>query len=108
VLNGDFRPMSVSPLMTMAWEDSIRGAIAGSHIIVSEYDQVVRSPAVTMRIPSVIAVKEYVDLNRPASKTRWNVMLLKKSKIRSRLLVCAEIATIKPLISVAIVVAIRQ
>jgi hypothetical protein len=60
VLNADFQPLSYFPLSLFGWEDSVRAVVMGSHAVVAEYDQVVRSPSTTMRLPSVIALREYV------------------------------------------------
>lgn len=42
------------------WEDAVRAVVKGTHVMVAEYDQVVRSPTTTMRLPSVIALRNYV------------------------------------------------
>jgi hypothetical protein len=60
VLNADFQPLSYFPLSLFGWEDSVRAVVKGSHAVVAEYDQVVRSPSTAMRLPSVIALREYV------------------------------------------------
>jgi 5-methylcytosine-specific restriction endonuclease McrA len=75
VLNADFQPLSYFPLSLFHWEDAIKSVVKGSHAVVAEYDQVVRSPSTTMRLPSVIALRDYV---RPPSRvafTRFNVFL---------------------------------
>ncbi|NEV75635.1 HNH endonuclease [Rhodopseudomonas sp. BR0C11] len=75
VLNADFQPLSHFPLSLVSWEEAVRSVVKGSHVVVAEYDQVVRSPSVVMRIPSVIALREYV---RPPTRvvfTRFNVFL---------------------------------
>jgi hypothetical protein len=60
VLNADFQPLSYFPLSLFNWEDSVKAVVKRSHVVVAEYDQVVRSPSTTMRLPSVIALREYV------------------------------------------------
>ncbi|MGJ4887101.1 HNH endonuclease [Bradyrhizobium sp. HKCCYLRH3099] len=75
VLNADFQPLSYFPLSVFSWEDAIKAVVSESHVVVAEYDRVVRSPSVTMRLPSVIALRDYV---RPAMRvpfTRFNVFL---------------------------------
>ena len=75
VLNADFQPLSYFPLSVFNWEDAVRAAVKGSHAVVAEYDVEVRSPSTVMRLPSVIALREYV---RPPSRvafTRFNVFL---------------------------------
>ena len=43
--------------------------------IVDQYDALVRSPTFEMRLPSVIALKEYVQAARHPAFTRFNVFL---------------------------------
>ncbi|MBV8744836.1 MAG: HNH endonuclease [Xanthobacteraceae bacterium] len=75
VLNADFLPLSYFPLSLFSWEDAIRAVVRGSHVVVAEYDQVVRSPSVTLRLPSVIALRDYVRPPARVAFTRFNVFL---------------------------------
>jgi 5-methylcytosine-specific restriction endonuclease McrA len=75
VLNADFQPLSYFPLSLFGWEDSVKAVVKGSHVVVAEYDQVVRSPSTTMRLPSVIALREYVRPPTRVAFTRFNVFL---------------------------------
>ncbi len=75
VLNADFRPLSYFPLSLWPWQDSIKAVFLDRVNIVSEYDRAVRSPSVEMRLPSVIALKAYVHLDRRPAFTRFNVFL---------------------------------
>jgi 5-methylcytosine-specific restriction endonuclease McrA len=75
VLNADFQPLSYFPLSLFNWEDAVRSVVKGSHVVVAEYDQVVRSPSTTMRLPSVIALRDYVRPPARVAFTRFNVFL---------------------------------
>lgn len=75
VLNADFRPLSYFPLSLWPWQDSVKAVFLERVNIVSEYEQVVHSPSFEMRLPSVIALKEYVKLERRPAFTRFNVFL---------------------------------
>ena len=75
VLNADFRPLSYFPLSLWSWQDAIKAVFLERVHIVSEYDALVRSPTVQMRLPSVIALKDYVHLDRRPAFTRFNVFL---------------------------------
>jgi 5-methylcytosine-specific restriction endonuclease McrA len=75
VLNADFQPLSYFPLSLFNWEDSVKAVVKGSHVVVAEYGQVVRSPSTTMRLPSVIALREYVRPPNRVAFTRFNVFL---------------------------------
>ena len=75
VLNSDFRPLSYFPLSLWSWQDAVKAVFLERVHIVSEYDRVVRSPGMVMRLPSVIALKRYVHLSRSPAFTRFNVFL---------------------------------
>ncbi len=75
VLNADFRPLSYFPLSLWSWQDSIKAVFLGRVSILSEYERVVRSPSFEMRLPSVIALKDYVSPSRYPAFTRFNVFL---------------------------------
>lgn len=75
VLNADFRPLSYLPLSLWNWQDSVKACFQGRVNVVAEYDHVIRSPSFEMPIPSVIALKDYVPMNRSPAFTRFNVFL---------------------------------
>lgn len=75
VLNADFRPLSYFPLSLWPWQDAVKAVFLDRVNIISEYDKIVRSPTFEMRVPSVIALKEYVQPSRKPAFTRFNVFL---------------------------------
>ena len=75
VLNADYRPLSYFPLSVWSWQDAVKAAFLDRVDIVSEYDRAVRSPSVEIRLPSVIALRQYVPLARRPAFTRFNVFL---------------------------------
>ena len=75
VLNADFRPLSYFPLSLWNWQEAIKAVFLDRVNIVSEYDRAVHSPSFSMRLPSVIALKEYIPLSRRPAFTRFNVFL---------------------------------
>lgn len=75
VLNADFRPLSYFPLSLWSWQDAIRAVVSNRVTVVSEYDREIRSPTFSMRLPSVISLKEYVPTARRPAFTRFNVFL---------------------------------
>lgn len=75
VLNADYRPLTTYPLSRMHWTDSVKHTLAGRTIVVAEYERHVRSGRLSMPIPSVVALKQYVDLNRPAPLNKLNLFL---------------------------------
>ncbi|MBM3541242.1 MAG: HNH endonuclease [Alphaproteobacteria bacterium] len=75
VLNADYRPLSYFPLSVWSWQEAIKAVFLDRVAIVSEYDRVVRSPSMQIRLPSVIALKEYIPPKRRPAFTRFNVFL---------------------------------
>jgi len=75
VLNADFRPLSYFPLSLWCWQDAVKAVFLDRVNIIDHYDAVVRSPSFEMRLPSVIALKEYVHAARHPAFTRFNVFL---------------------------------
>jgi len=75
VLNADFRPLSYFPLSLWSWQDTIKAVFLDRVNVVSEYDQEIHSPSLAMRLPSVIALREYVPTSRRPAFTRFNVFL---------------------------------
>ena len=75
VLNADFRPLSYYPLSIWPWEETVKAVYQDRVDVVSVYDKVVRSPSMEIRLPSVIALKSYIDQDRQPAFTRFNVFL---------------------------------
>lgn len=75
ILNADFRPLSYFPLSLLSWQDAIRAIVRESVVVVSEYERVVRSPTQEFKLPSVLALKEYVHVRPMPAFTRFNVFL---------------------------------
>lgn len=75
VLNADFRPLSYFPLSLWSWQDAVKAVFLDRVSVLSEYQAEVHSPSQTMRLPSVIALKEYIPGARRPAFTRFNVFL---------------------------------
>lgn len=75
VLNADFRPLSYFPLSVWSWQDAIRAVFLDRVSVLNEYDAEVRSPSRAIRLPSVIALKDFVPSARKPAFTRFNVFL---------------------------------
>jgi 5-methylcytosine-specific restriction endonuclease McrA len=75
VLNADFRPLSYYPLSLWPWQDVVKAVFLERVDVIAEYDQYVHSPSLRMKIPSVIALREFVRQDRPPAFTRFNVFL---------------------------------
>jgi 5-methylcytosine-specific restriction endonuclease McrA len=75
VLNADYRPLSYYPLSLWPWQESVKAVFLERVDVIAEYDHEVHSPSCTMRLPSVISLREYVSQDRPPAFTRFNVFL---------------------------------
>ncbi|WP_299815417.1 HNH endonuclease [uncultured Jannaschia sp.] len=75
VLNADYRPLSYYPLSLWPWQDAVKAAFLDRVTIVSEYEEVVRSPSIEIRIPSVVVLKDYVRPQKEVAFTRFNLFL---------------------------------
>ena len=75
VLNADYRPLSYFPLSLWSWQDTVKAVFLDRVDILSEYDRFVHSPRFNMRLPSVIALRDYVTPSRFPAFTRFNVFL---------------------------------
>jgi 5-methylcytosine-specific restriction endonuclease McrA len=75
VLNADFRPLSYFPLSLWPWQEAVKAVFLDRVNIISEYDREVRSPSISMRLPSVIALKSFIPMARRPAFTRFNVFL---------------------------------
>jgi 5-methylcytosine-specific restriction endonuclease McrA len=75
VLNADFRPLSYFPLSLWCWQDAVKAAYLDRVRILSEYDRVVHSPSVEIKIPSVIVLRDYVKPAKSTAFTRFNLFL---------------------------------
>lgn len=75
VLNADYRPLSYYPLSLWPWQDAVKAAYMDRVDIVAEYDHVVRSPSIEIKVPSVVVLKDYVKPQKRVAFTRFNVFL---------------------------------
>ena len=75
VLNADFRPLSYYPLSLCSWQDAIKAVFLERVSVIENYEHEVHSPNLTFKLPSVIALKDYVTPQRRPAFTRFNVFL---------------------------------
>ena len=74
-LNANFQPLNYFPLSLWSWQDAIKAVFLDRVSVISEYDCRVHSPSKSMAIPSVIALKEFVPVQKLPAFTRFNVFL---------------------------------
>lgn len=75
LLNADYQPLSYFPLSVVSWKEAIKALFLDRVNVVAEYNEEVHSPTTTMRIPSVVALKEYVMPQKKPPFNRFNLYL---------------------------------
>jgi len=75
VLNAVYRPLSYLPLSLWSWQDAVKAAYLDRVDIVAEYEDEVHSPSTTLRIPSVVVLKDYIKPQKRVAFTRFNLFL---------------------------------
>ena len=75
VLNADFRPLSYYPLSLCSLQDAVKSDFLNRVSVIEQYDQFVNSTTISFKLPSVIALKDYVMPQRKPAFTRFNVFL---------------------------------
>ena len=75
VLNADFRPISYYPLSLCSWQNAVKSVFLNRVTIIESYNKKVHSPTISFKLPSVIALKDYVMPQRKPAFTRFNVFL---------------------------------
>ncbi len=75
VLNADYRPLSYLPLSLWSWQAAVKAVFLDRVAVLAEYDAELRSPSLSMRIPSVVVLKRYIRPPRRVAFTRFNLFL---------------------------------
>jgi 5-methylcytosine-specific restriction endonuclease McrA len=76
VLNPDAMPLSVFPLSTTTWQEAISAVYRGQVEVIHNYETwAVHSPSVTMPVPSVVMMHEFVSIGRYVKFCKANVYL---------------------------------
>jgi len=75
VLNADWRPLSSFPLSVWGWQDAVRAVFHDRVNVMHEHPVAARSQHREIRLPSVVALRDYVQMSRTPAFTRYNVLL---------------------------------
>jgi 5-methylcytosine-specific restriction endonuclease McrA len=75
LLNADWQPLTVHPLSTMSWQDAIKAVYQDRVTVVEEYDYEIHSERDSWRLPSVVALKDYVKRDMTPTFNRYNIYL---------------------------------
>ena len=75
VLNADYTPLSYYPLSLWPWQTAIKAVFLECVDIIETYDREVHSASFGMKLPSVIALRQYVRPSEYPAFTRFNLFL---------------------------------
>jgi 5-methylcytosine-specific restriction endonuclease McrA len=75
VLNADYRPLSYYPLSICSWQEALKNVFLERVNIVEEYEETVRTPTRSFRLPAIVSLKTFVKPPRQPAFTRFNVFL---------------------------------
>lgn len=75
VLNADYTPLSYYPLSLWPWQTAVKAVFLERVDIIDTYDREVHSPGFGMKLPSVIALRQYVRPSEYPAFTRFNLFL---------------------------------
>ena len=75
ILNADYRPLSYFPLSLWPWQEAIKAVYLERVNVAAVYEEVVRSEKLTLPLPSVIVLKNYVVPTKTVPFTRATLFL---------------------------------
>lgn len=75
VLNADYTPLSYYPLSLWPWQTAVKAMFLDRVDVVAHYEREVHSPNLTLKLPSVIALKSFVKPSQHPAFTRFNLFL---------------------------------
>ncbi|MFM8542185.1 MAG: HNH endonuclease [Sphingomonadaceae bacterium] len=78
VLNADYTPLSYYPLSLWPWQTAVKAMFLERVDVIAHYEREVRSATTRLRLPSVIALKQYVKPSAHPAFTRFNLFLRDK------------------------------
>lgn len=86
LLNADFQPVSMTPLQLLPWQKALTSVFLEKLIPVEYYDRSIHCrgssvrEACDFRLPSVVALRDYVSPARPAAFTRAGIFLRDRNR----------------------------
>ena len=78
VLNADYTPLSYYPLSLWPWQTAVKAMFLERVDVVAHYEREVHSPSIALKLPSVIALRQFVRPNEYPAFTRFNLFLRDK------------------------------
>jgi 5-methylcytosine-specific restriction endonuclease McrA len=76
ILNSDGKPLSLLPLSVIDWQNSIKFEILDKVRVLKYHENwLVRSPSVSMLVPSIMMLSNYIKGSKAVKFTRYNIFL---------------------------------
>lgn len=75
VLNSDFRPLSTWPLSLVSAQAAITALFRDRVSVVEEWDAVLHSPSVEIKVPKVVALRNYAPVSAAPKFCRRSLLL---------------------------------
>lgn len=75
VLNADFQPLNTWPLSLVSVEDAICAVVRDKVSVIETWDAVFRSPSVEIKVPKVVALREYAPIGADPKFCRRSILL---------------------------------
>ena len=75
VLNADYTPLSYYPLSLWPWQTAVKAMFLERVDVVSTYEREVHSASLALKLPSVIALRQFVKPSQFPAFTRFNLFL---------------------------------
>ena len=74
-LKADYTPLSYYPLSLWPWQTAIKAMFLERVDVVAHYDREVHSPSMALKLPSVIALLQFLKPSEYPAVTRFNLFL---------------------------------
>ncbi len=75
VLNADYRPLSTWPLSLIPAKDAVQAVCRDRVTVVESWDDVFRSPSTAIRVPKVVALRDYTPMAGEPKFCRRSILL---------------------------------
>jgi 5-methylcytosine-specific restriction endonuclease McrA len=73
LLNKDFTPVSIIPLSVLSWKESIKLFFMNDIEIIDIYEDIlIRSPNISINLPSIVILKKYLNIKNFKLKVDFN------------------------------------
>lgn len=75
VLNSNFRPLATYPLSIITGQEAVKAVYRGRAVVVEEWDQAFRSPSVEIKVPRVVALRNFAPISAEPKFCRRSILL---------------------------------